>query len=473
MASANLFQQYLQPVKSMADYSDEMDKRESNQLSLVALRNKNALDSLTNQQAVAKQNALQRLMSDPGMTDPMAREKAMLSNPLLMQDGMSAQKSRIENENAQAQARERGTVADKNSYELKMKHATQAISDIASLPNPEAALRSLEAHRKAGDLDEQKYQSVLATLQPAMQDPAQFSKWKRTMVLNIMDAKDRLSSTAPKPSEVRLGNRVVMIDTNPDSPTYKQEVTSAQIGVSPDTVANNATSRANNAASLSVQMRGQDKTDSRARDANNLTKEANATVYDADRGILINKATGLVRPAATMDGKPVGIKDKGLNDTQSKALLFGTRMQEADKALATLEKGGTKERGYIKRTVEGTLGLVPFVGDNLANAGGTLTNFTQSEAQQQVEQAQRDFLNAILRRESGAVIGPSEFDSGAKQYFPQPGDGEKVIKQKARNRQLAIQGVLNEVPAQSRASITPSDPAGDIRSQADAILKGK
>jgi hypothetical protein len=51
MASANLFQQYLQPVKSMADYSDEMDKRESNQLSLVALRNKNALDSLTNQQA--------------------------------------------------------------------------------------------------------------------------------------------------------------------------------------------------------------------------------------------------------------------------------------------------------------------------------------------------------------------------------------------------------------------------------------
>jgi hypothetical protein len=253
MANANLFQQYLQPVRSAADYSADMDKAEANQLSLVALRNKNALDSLTNQQAVAKQNALQKLMSDPGMTDPMAREKAMLSNPLLMQDGMAAQASRVDNENKQAQTRERSSVADKNAYQLQMEKANKTISDIASLSSPQDALAGIEARRKAGDLDEARYQSVVASLKPALQDPSQFGKWQRSMIMTIMDGKDRLSATAPKPTEVRLGNRVVMIDTNPDSPTYKQEVTSAQIGVSPDTLANNATSRANNAATIAAE----------------------------------------------------------------------------------------------------------------------------------------------------------------------------------------------------------------------------
>jgi hypothetical protein len=69
---------------------------------------------------------------------------------------------------------------------------------------------------------------------------------------------------------------------------------------------------------------------------------------------------------------------------------------------------------------------VPFVGDAL----GTLTNWTQSEPQQKVEQAQRNFINAVLRRESGAVIGSEEFDNARKQYFPQPGDEQGTIAQK-------------------------------------------
>ena len=43
-----------------------------------------------------------------------------------------------------------------------------------------------------------------------------------------------------------------------------------------------------------------------------------------------------------------------------------------------------------------------------------------------------------MRKESGAAISPSEFDSAAQQYFPQPGDGQAVITQKTANRKTAI-----------------------------------
>lgn len=38
---------------------------------------------------------------------------------------------------------------------------------------------------------------------------------------------------------------------------------------------------------------------------------------------------------------------------------------------------------------------------------------------QQYEQAKTNFVNAVLRRESGAKISDEEFDSAEKQYFVQ------------------------------------------------------
>ena len=60
-------------------------------------------------------------------------------------------------------------------------------------------------------------------------------------------------------------------------------------------------------------------------------------------------------------------------------------------------------------------------------------NFLKSELWQSQLQAERDFVNAVLRRESGAAIAESEFESAKKQYFPQPGDSEETIKQKSIN----------------------------------------
>jgi hypothetical protein len=68
-------------------------------------------------------------------------------------------------------------------------------------------------------------------------------------------------------------------------------------------------------------------------------------------------------------------------------------------------------------------------------------NFLRTSEGQRYDQAKRDFINAILRQESGAVIGVDEFENAEKQYFPQPGDTADVIAQKRRNREAAIAGL--------------------------------
>ena len=127
---------------------------------------------------------------------------------------------------------------------------------------------------------------------------------------------------------------------------------------------------------------------------------------------------------------------KPLTESQGKAAGFGVRTEDADAIIRSVGAGGDVQPGLIKRAAES----VPFVG----NALGTMANVTQSEDQQKVEQAQRNFINAILRRESGAVISPEEFDNARKQYFPQPGDHPGTIAQKLENRQAVIASLITE-----------------------------
>lgn len=73
-----------------------------------------------------------------------------------------------------------------------------------------------------------------------------------------------------------------------------------------------------------------------------------------------------------------------------------------------------------------------------------LPNTLQSPLVQQQLQAERNFINAVLRRESGAAISPEEFKSAEKQYFPMPGDSAEVLAQKKANRDLTSTNLINE-----------------------------
>lgn len=125
-------------------------------------------------------------------------------------------------------------------------------------------------------------------------------------------------------------------------------------------------------------------------------------------------------------------KSKGnLTDTQAKALQFGSRMQASGEILDRLAAGGTTTS-------------VPGSRDS------NIINALTSDDQQQLNQAKRDFVNAVLRRESGAAISEGEFQNAEKQYFPQIGSKPGEVEQKRANRELAMRGILAEVPDAQR-----------------------
>jgi hypothetical protein len=64
-----------------------------------------------------------------------------------------------------------------------------------------------------------------------------------------------------------------------------------------------------------------------------------------------------------------------------------------------------------------------------------------SSGQQQVDAARKNFITAVLRKESGAAISPTEFATEAKKYFPQPGDSNETIAQKRNARETAIKAM--------------------------------
>jgi hypothetical protein len=192
---------------------------------------------------------------------------------------------------------------------------------------------------------------------------------------------------------------------------------------------------------------------------------------DADGNIIAlpsKPGTGAITPRNVTDAGGANVSGKGLNDAQSKALLFGSRARDSAKLMTELEAAGTLTPSLIKQGAE----KIPLIGP----AAGMLANATvASPGEQKLEQAQRDFVNAVLRRESGAVISPQEFENAQKQYFPAIGDDESTRAQKARNRALAIEGLLAEVPEGKRNSIgrgaTPAPaPAPGNRPPLDAIF---
>lgn len=104
-------------------------------------------------------------------------------------------------------------------------------------------------------------------------------------------------------------------------------------------------------------------------------------------------------------------------------------------------------QGYADRTnqsdsIIGKIGA-KFTGTS-SLLGERLPNLFKSSERQQFEQAQRNFVNAVLRRESGAVISEEEFANAKQQYFPVPGDSTDVLTQKAANRQTVINNLYQQ-----------------------------
>jgi len=140
------------------------------------------------------------------------------------------------------------------------------------------------------------------------------------------------------------------------------------------------------------------------------------------------------------------IRSRKLNDelAQSERANAGNQFGTVDgKAQSTVQASA---QGYAERLVEseGTIAQLGSMFTGQDAFGGLLPNAMQSSERQQFEQSKRNFINSVLRRESGAAIADSEFDSADLQYFPQRGDSPEVVVQKAQNRNTVINNLYRE-----------------------------
>lgn len=119
-------------------------------------------------------------------------------------------------------------------------------------------------------------------------------------------------------------------------------------------------------------------------------------------------------------------KEKQPTQGQFTAGQFGKRVEQANTIFDSLEQEGYNRSG----SAEGLKTYLP--------------NVLKPTQLQEQEQAERNFVNAVLRRESGAAIAPSEFKSAEIQYFPRAGDTPEVLDQKKQNREQAFAGLKAE-----------------------------
>lgn len=390
---------------------------------------------------IADQDSLRSALSAPG-ADPYQ---------VLLRSGNV--KGATDYQKSQADTAKTSSETDYKKLETAHKRVDligQTMGWVKANPTVENATQAVQYLVQNGVMPPEKAQEALAKFNanPTPQGVAQFAELGYRAALS---AKDQL----PKIDTRNLGGTTDTLSTDPVN-GRSSVVNSAQNTQSPDNAASNARIAADAAAGRAVTARGQDMTDQRQRDAlaATITKPFEITGEDGKPVLVQQDKQGNIKPVQGYGPKQGA--SKPLTDTQAKALQFGSRMQSAEDTLAELSGKG------VTTSIPGSRG---------GYGVGTAINALQPADRQRLDQAKRDFINAVLRRESGAAISPTEFDSAEKQYFPQPGETDpSILSQKKKNRELATRGILAEVPDSENRVAKVRGPASAPTVNIDSLL---
>lgn len=132
--------------------------------------------------------------------------------------------------------------------------------------------------------------------------------------------------------------------------------------------------------------------------------------------------------AAKLRNEASGAGGPKLTEGQSKDLQYYSRGNAANRELAS-------NGAALTGTLDSFIRSIPVIGQSAVG------NSLVSNDRQLAEQSGSEFVNAILRKDSGAALTPDEVANYGKTYLPQSGDGEPVLKQKQEARTRAMQGI--------------------------------
>jgi hypothetical protein len=181
-------------------------------------------------------------------------------------------------------------------------------------------------------------------------------------------------------------------------------------------------------------------------EADNRRAEAAAVALERDRerdnrradatAARVSSNTGDPGPLETIigpDGKAIRVPRR---EAVGKAPASGTL-----KPASGLEKRALNFFNRAKQADEDLEGIEAQI-QQLNTAGQArlqyAPNFAQSDLGQSYTQAQRNFTEARLRKDSGAAIPPQEFVNDRQTYFAQFGDSQATLEQKRRARAAVL-----------------------------------
>ena len=315
---------------------------------------------------------------------------------------------------------------------LKLGQAKDLINTIQS---PEQAALWVQQMYKDPDLS-QVFSASGDTPEAAIgripRDPRAFADWKMQASLGA----DKLIEYT-KPNANTVANNQTSILTN--------KLT-------------NDTSRANNAANNAVSIRGQNMTDARTREAASAGKIP--TGYRANKDGSLSFIPGGPADPNTKDGK--------MTEDQAKATGW---LIQAENAYGNMKKVTFGEDGKLAKSAK------PGIGDALAEIPfmGGLGNRLRSDDRQKFVQGASSLSESLLRAATGAGVNISEAKQKIEEITPVFGDSDAVIKQKFDAIPLYLDSlrVRSGAGAKKAAGVLASkQPANDVFSAADAILKG-
>lgn len=427
---SSIYGQFAQPIRSPAEYAAQYDAADMRQLGLT----KNRLDVQQQQAIMAQKEALRQAIQS-GQINPMNQAhwaQGMAIAPDVfpgladtVQKGLTAGASATKD---LAQAGHYTAQTGQVNAQTVADDMKRLAAGVVANPTQDMARRAVIqlAAKHGGD----PTQDLVEVSQ--LQTPDSVRAW----ALAHAGMADKL---LPQTGMERAGGSIVPVQTNPLAGKVGPIAGAQQIPItqSADNAATNATSRANNSATIAAE-------DRRAAGQVEYQTDANGNLVAVPKRVMPGAAIA-GQPVIGADGKQVPGKDSGLNSEQSNALTFASRMKAAHGILSDLEGKYSPTAVNTKTGLSGVYGV-----------GGVLeagANVLLTPEGQRADQAQRDFINAILRRESGAAISAGEYSNYGKEYFPQAGDKPAVIAQKRQARERAIQGLMQAVPQRYRGAV--------------------
>jgi len=378
-----------------------------------------------------------------------------------------------------ASEKERGLIKKTNleteakEFKLKNDKLNFAWNAVGSASTPQDAIQKITEGARNGIFDMKGATADIQQLQNMT--PEQYQQYRVQKIIGILDAKDKLGFMLPKTARQDIGGQIVSIQDNPallgygmpiaggsiaKTPTFGEMASQGQLNLARQKFAWEQANpgfelkEAEDGSIVGVNKRTLQAFPVSIGGAAPAVAPMAAPAASGMPGARVPAIPGMTSvldqqaPAtAPMAGTPLRGKGTALTESQGNATAYGMRMREANAILEPLENAGKTNTGLIKGAVSGAVGLVPFIGDKLEDVSGSIFNALPrvlgglSPEQQQVAQARINFITAILRKESGAAIGASEFATAEKNYFPKPGDDAATIAQKQAARKTAIKAM--------------------------------